>query len=240
MQISTLKASKREIKGKEISKKLRRQGLIPAVVYGDGVNISVQIESKVLSLAVAQNPSGHPIVELEVDGSDFNSHVILKETQRDPISGNIIHVDFLKVDMTKKLSITVPIKITGKSKGVIEDGGLINLVHRQLDIEAFPNAIPETVEVDITELRLNESIHISDLKLSDDVTILEEPGIAIVSVVAPKVEVKEEEVVEGEEGEEGAAEGAEGEAKEGGEEAKAEGKSEGGEAKDKKSGEKDS
>ena len=198
MQISNLKVSKREIKGKEISKKLRRQGIVPAVVYGDGVNFSVQIEKKLLSNVMAKNPTGHPIVELEVADSDFNSHVMLKETQRDPISGDIIHADFFKIDMTKKVTITVPIKIDGKSKGVLEEGGVLNVVHRELTIEALPNAIPETINIDISHLALNESFHISDIHLSDNIKILDDPGIALVSVVSPKVEVKET-VAEGEE-----------------------------------------
>lgn len=209
MQISNLKVSKRETQGKEISRKLRRQGIVPAVVYGGGVNFSVQIEKRALSHVMAKNPTGHPIVELEVADSDFNSHVMLKETQRDPISGDIIHADFLKIDMTKKVTITVPLKIEGKSKGVTEEGGVLNVVHRELNIEALPNAIPESISIDISHLALNDSIHISDIHLSDDIKILEDPEIAIVSVVSPKVEVKEEVAVEGEEA---AAEGEEGKA----------------------------
>ncbi|RMF92435.1 MAG: 50S ribosomal protein L25 [Candidatus Schekmanbacteria bacterium] len=233
MQITSLKVSKREKSGKEFSKKLRKKGIVPAIVYGNGINMPIQLEKREISHILAKNPSGHPIVELEVENEDFNSHVILKETQRDPVTGDIIHADFLKIDMTKKVTITVPIKITGKSKGVAEEGGLLNIVHRELDIEALPNAIPEAITVDISNLGLNESIHVSDIDLGSDVKILEDPGIAIVSVVSPKAEAKpaEEELAE-----EAAEEAVEGKVEE--EKKEAEGESSPAEAKEEEKTEK--
>ncbi|MBI5375615.1 MAG: 50S ribosomal protein L25 [Candidatus Schekmanbacteria bacterium] len=189
MQIATLKAAIREKTGKEFSKKLRSNGLIPANMHGGEKSLPLQVNTKLLLQIISKSHSEHPIVEIEFDGTNPNSHAILKELQRDPVLDTIVHADFLKIDMTKKIKVKVPVEIIGKSKGIIEDGGLLNLIHRELEIESLPGAIPEKISIDVTGLGLNETIHVADIPTGEDYKIVEEGTTAIVSIVLPREEV---------------------------------------------------
>jgi large subunit ribosomal protein L25 len=137
---------------------------------------------------------------------------MIKELQTHPVSGNFIHIDFYEIDMKRKIRVMVPIVTKGHSKGV-ELGGLLNIVRRELELFCLPGDIPESIEIDITDLDIGDSIHLDDIPLGEDVEISADVNFTIVTVLAPVVEEVEEEVEEEEL--EGAEEEAEGEDAEG-------------------------
>ncbi len=136
---------------------------------------------------------------------------IIKELQTHPVSGNLIHIDFYEVDMKRQIKVMVPVVTTGKSVG-IEEGGLLNIVRRELEVLCLPGDIPEAIEIDISEMAIGDSIHLEDVLLGENVEVVTDVNYTVVTVLSPKVE--EEEVEEEEEELEGAEEGEEGEAAE--------------------------
>jgi large subunit ribosomal protein L25 len=130
--------------------------------------------------------------------------VLIKELQRDPISGAYLHADLYAVDLQQKIHVSVPIQITGTPVGVSLGGGILDHATRELDVECLPNAIPEEFAVDVSELEVGQSVHVRDIKVLEGVEILNDPDVSIVSVVAPVV-VEEEAPAEEEEGVEGEA-----------------------------------
>jgi large subunit ribosomal protein L25 len=137
---------------------------------------------------------------------------MIKELQTNPVSGAFLHIDFYEIDMQRKINVSVPVVTRGKSAGV-EEGGLLQIVRREIELFCLPTAIPESIEVDISELTIGDSIHIREITLPGDVELPEDIDFTVITVLAPKVEeevVEEEELEEGEEAAE--EEGAEGEA----------------------------
>ncbi len=193
MKEIVLKARPREKVGKEHAKKLRRDGFIPAVVYGQGASsLPLEIEAKSFHALLRGGLGENMLVTLSIsDHKDGEKKVLIREIQRDPVRGDIVHVDFHEVSLTRKLAIQVPIHLIGMPEGV-KEGGILQHVLRELEVECLPTAIPEKIEVDVTLLKIGDSVHVSDLKL-ENVEILSDPQSSVVSVVPPTV-FKEPEV----------------------------------------------
>jgi len=187
MKEVTLKVRPREKRGKEYSKKLRKNGLIPAVVYGQKTaSLPLEVESKAFQVLLRQGLGENVLVTLTADDQKAKDRkVLIRELQRDPISGDIVHIDFHEISLTKKLSIQVPIHLTGIPVGVT-NGGILQHALRELEVECLPTAIPEKIDVDVTSLNIGDSIHVADLKL-EGVDVLSDPQSSIVSVVPPSV-----------------------------------------------------
>jgi large subunit ribosomal protein L25 len=137
---------------------------------------------------------------------------MIKELQTHPVSGHLIHIDFYEVDMNRKIKVMIPVVTTGHSVGV-EEGGMLNIVRRELEVFCLPGDIPETIEIDITDLTIGDSIHIEDVAMGDNIEVAADVNFTVVTVLSPKVE-EEEVAEEEEEGLEEGEEGAEGEAAE--------------------------
>jgi large subunit ribosomal protein L25 len=203
--MSVLTGKIREANGKSAARKLRTDECIPAVVYGLNDNVSLSINPKELSKLI-DDKGRNVLIELKVDGdSAENRNVVLKELQTHPLKPGWVHIDFLEIDISKKIKVKVPIFLVGVSPGE-KQGGIVNHIIRALEIESLPNAIPEKFEVDMSEVELNQMIRVSDLNLGESVQIVNDPNDIVLNVHLEKVK---EEAPEGEEGEEG-AEGAEG------------------------------
>jgi large subunit ribosomal protein L25 len=144
------------------------------------------------------------------NGKQVTKPAMIKELQSHPVSGNFIHIDFYEIDMNRKINVMIPVVTIGKSKGV-EDGGLLQIVRRELEVLCLPGDIPETIEIDITDLDIGDSVHMEEIPLGDNIELLSDANFTVVTIVSPKVE---EGVGEAEEGLEGAEEEAEGEAAE--------------------------
>ena len=164
MASSTLQAEKRDTRGKNEARRLRAQGRIPAVVYGgeQGKATEISVDPKVL-LRILHSESGvNTLIGLEGVGAG-DTRVLVKEYQLDPIYHKLLHVDFYQVAMDKALTVTVPILLKGEAKGVKQQGGIVDFVHRDIEIETLPGDIPENITVDISELMLNQGVRVRDI-----------------------------------------------------------------------------
>ena len=186
---ATLQAEKREGRGKNEARRLRATGRIPAVVYGaeKGKAVEIAVDPKSL-LRILHSESGvNSLIGLQLDG--INTRVLVKEYQLDPIGHKLLHADFYQVAMDKTLTVTVPIVMKGEAKGVKQQGGIVDFVHREIEIECLPGDIPEHIAVDVTELMLNQGLRVRDLASAGAKWApVSDPDMMIVHVVALKVE----------------------------------------------------
>ena len=191
----------RDKTGKAATREVRRNGEIPAVLYGlkDNLSFSVCPENlKDILTAKGQNA----LIDLNLEGNKKRK-VILKEFQSHPLKERWVHVDFLEVDVTKTVKVSVNVHLIGKSAGE-KMGGLVNQVLKSIHVECLPVDIPQSVDLDVTAVELGQVLHVSDLSLPDKVKILHQPNEVILSVHLEKV--KEEETTEDEELAEGETE----------------------------------
>jgi large subunit ribosomal protein L25 len=186
---ATLKADKRDGRGKNEARRLRASGRIPAVVYGAEKNkaVEVSVDPKML-LRILHSESGvNTLIGLQLDGGD--TRVLMKEYQLDPIGHKLLHADFYQVAMDKTLIVTVPVVLKGEAKGVKQQGGIVDFVHREIEIEVLPGDIPENIAVDVTELMLNQGLRVRDLQIEGAKwKPTSDADMMIVHVVAPKAE----------------------------------------------------
>jgi large subunit ribosomal protein L25 len=214
METVEIVVSRREGTGKGVARRMRSQGFVPGVLYGPKRAVAhVTIASEELERRLAPLEGSHLIRLKHVDGSDAELHermVLLRETQRHPVTGRILHADFYEVDLTERLTVSVPLHFTGKAAGVVA-GGILQPVLREVEVECLPTEIPEFVGVDVTGLGIHDAVHIADLILPDGVTAVGEPTQTVVTVLSPTVETRPGEGAETT-AEGGAAEGAASEA----------------------------
>ena len=186
---ATLQAEKREGRGKNEARRLRASGRIPAVVYGaeKGKAVEIAVDPKTL-LRILHSESGvNTLIGLQLDGGD--TRVLVKEYQLDPIDHKLLHADFYQVAMDKALTVTVPIVLKGEARGVKQQGGIVDFVHREIEIEVLPGDIPENITVDVSELMMHEGVRVRDLKTEGAKwTAISDPDMMIVHVVALKAE----------------------------------------------------
>ena len=214
MEQIDLKVQVREKTGKGPARALRREGRIPAILYGQKTDsIMLSIDFKEFEQIVKKVNIGSVLLNLQIqNGKTITRPAMIKELQTNPVTGAFLHVDFYEIDMQRKITVSVPVVTRGKCAGV-EEGGLLQIVRRELELFCLPTAIPEAIEVDITDLTIGDSIHVLEIDLPGDVELPEETDFTVVTVLAPKVEEEPEEEEELEEGEEALEEeGAEGEA----------------------------
>ena len=199
MAKSVLNVETRVRTGKGGSRKVRQDGLVPAVVYGKGVeSINLRLDPKALQQAVATEAGWNTLITLKGDGPFDGLVVILKDMQIDAIRRNPMHVDFLAIDLNKTLAVMVPVQPVGKSKGEIE-GGTLQLVRHEVEVYCLPTNIPTSLEIDVTALNIGEVVHIDELSLPEGVESQHDVNFTVLTVVGRMAE----EVEVGEEGEEG-------------------------------------
>ncbi len=208
----------RQVTGKKVAA-LRRSGVLPGNVYGRGLaSVSVQINTEALDKALKAS-SANEVIDLKIDGESQTRPVVVQKLQRHPITNGPLHAEFYQVSLTEKMHAEVPLVVIGQSEAVITYNGVLMNALTAIMVEALPLDLPSSIEVDITPLEeLEQSLHVSDLPIPSNVTVLTDAEVMVVKVSTPRVSLEEEEeaaAAEGEEGEEGAAEGGE-EAAEGG------------------------
>ena len=187
---ATLKAESRGGRGKNEARRLRASGKIPAIVYGTEKNkaLEIAVDPRTL-LRILHSESGvNTLIGLEGAGLAAGGKVLVKEYQLDPIDHKLLHADFYAVAMDKTLEVTVPIVIKGEPKGVKQQGGVVDFVNREIEVECLPGDIPEHIDVDISELMLHQGIRVRDLPTSDKWKPVSEADMMIVHVVTIKVE----------------------------------------------------
>jgi large subunit ribosomal protein L25 len=189
---SVLEGKSREGSGKGFARRLRAQGFVPAVVYGKHLKAPSQIavDPKAIRAAVMTPHKLNTLITLKIAGAT-DLQVLLKDIQVDPVSRDVLHADFIAVRENEQVKVNVPVVLVGRPQGVAE-GGILNQVRRELEVFALPHAIPEKIEVDVSALKVAESLHVNDVKMPAGVTVKSHVNYTVAVVAIPE---KEEVVV---------------------------------------------
>ena len=201
MELIELKANIRTKVGNGPARALRREGKLPAVLYGPETNsILLSVGISDVEAALKKGKFGQVLLSLVIqNGETMTRSVMIKELQIHPVSKDYLHVDFYEINMDRKIRTNVPVVAKGKSKGV-EAGGTLQVVRHELEVSCLPMEVPEVIEIDVTDLEIGDSIHVDEISLKGNIEISSEVNFTIVTVLSPtKVE---EEVIEEEEEEE--------------------------------------
>lgn len=186
----TLEVERRETTGKEVAKKLRREGRVPAVVYGAHRDpVAITVDRKAVSELIQKGEHGiRSVFLLKMAGTDQQRHAMIKEVTIDPISRKMMHIDFVRVLMDEKVRVTIPVHLNGTAFGV-KEGGLLDWQIREIHIECFPNAIPDSIEVDVAPLGVHDYLRVKDLTAGEGVKVLDDPERVVVGVTVARAEV---------------------------------------------------
>ena len=205
MIIVEMNAIKRDALGKQANNKIRKSGLVPAVVYGrNKENLNISIDGKELKKVLSGTEAReNTIISISVEGLDEKRKVLLKEAHLDTLTSAPLHFDFYEITDGEKLKLVCPLNFIGKPEGV-KNGGVIQTLSNQVTIECVPENIPNEITVDISSMNIGDTLFVSDLPSEEGVTILSNPKSTTISILAPRVVTEETTETEGtEEGEEG-------------------------------------
>ena len=197
----TVQAKERQEVGKGPNRRLRTQGKIPAVLYGQGLEtLSVSVDSGDVDQILCSETGHNTIFKLQV-GSN-STDVLIRDYQLDPVKGTLLHADFQAVAMDKKMTFAVPVQAVGTASGVTA-GGVLDMVLRKIELECFPTDVPDYIPVDVTELEIGDSVRVEALQIElSRISVLSDPDLVILSIVPPHVEEEPEVIPEEEELEE--------------------------------------
>jgi len=184
-----VEAQERTDLGKNASRRLRKGGGVPGVVYGLDrppfpVGIGARRIEEVLSLETGRNT----IFTMSLTGQDRSRAVMIKALQRDPVTERLVHVDFVRVDLAKSVRVSVPLRLIGIAEGVKTEGGILEFVLRQVEVQCLPSDIPEHIDLDVSALHLNQHLSVKELPVRERVTILDDPDSIVCVVAVPKEE----------------------------------------------------
>jgi large subunit ribosomal protein L25 len=189
MEFVDLRVERRTGTGKGVARGLRRQGQIPAILYGEGEPISLTADPKVLLRALGTEAGENVILNLTiVDGKDFTRKAMVKEVQVDPVTGKPLHADFLAISMERPIEVEVPVEVAGVAQGVKDEGGILDQILREIRVRCLPVAIPDRIGLDVSSLDIGDVLHVSDLPIPEGVELLTDREQAVVMVAAPAVE----------------------------------------------------
>ncbi|MFO7554067.1 MAG: 50S ribosomal protein L25/general stress protein Ctc [Desulfobacterales bacterium] len=194
MELIELKTNTRTTTGNGPARRLRKEGQVPAVLYGSKAEtVLLSINSHSLDMILKGGGAGQVLFNLVIheDGETRTSLAMIKELQIHPVSRNFLHVDFYEINMDQKIKVKVPVVTTGKSAGV-ELGGMLQIVRRELEVQCLPLSVPESIVIDITDLDIGDSVHVGDISLEGEIEILEDGHYTVVNILSPKMEEAEE------------------------------------------------
>src|SRR5258706_10655389 len=175
--------------GKNASRRLRHQGLIPGIVYGAKKDpVAVVIDPKKLLEILHSESGANTLFQLNLSDKEARRHVMIKEYQVDPVKGALMHADFVRIQMDEVIEVDVPVQVTGEATGVKLDGGILDHVTRQIRVSCLPGDIPEHVTLDVTPLKIGDALRVADLPKSDRYRILNDPDMTLVVVSPPAKE----------------------------------------------------
>ena len=174
---------------KNHARRVRVSGLIPAVVYGAGQpSVAVTVDPRIITRILHSDAGHNTIFELTIEGGE-NGKAMIVDWQNEPIKGTLLHIDLKRIAMDKKMRVSVPVQLTGTAEGVKTQGGVLNQVMHEVEVECLPGDIPSHIDVDVTSLQMNGAIHISDLPHSDKLKFLGEEEALVAQVSAVKEDV---------------------------------------------------
>ncbi len=206
MELIEIKTKIRTTTGNGPARRLRMSGRIPAVLYGPKTEaVLLSVNKGDLELLFKKGGIGQVVLNLVIqkNGETTTRPAMIKELQTHPVSRNFIHIDFYEIKMDQKITAKIPVVTTGIAKGV-ELGGILQIIRRELEVECLPLEVPESIEIDISDLDVGDSIHVGKIRLESELEFLEDDNYTVVTVLTPKLEEEEpeeEEEVEGEEAE---------------------------------------
>jgi large subunit ribosomal protein L25 len=179
----------RSDRGKNAAGRIRRAGGVPGVLYGLGQPpFAVSVGSRRVEEVLATETGKNTIFTLALSGQDKTRAAMIKALQRDPLTERLVHVDFVRVDLDKAVRVSVPLRLVGIAEGVKNEGGLMEFVHRLLEVECLPTNIPDHIELDVTALHVNQHLSVKDIAAIANVTVLDEPDTIVCVVAIPKEE----------------------------------------------------
>ncbi len=185
----SIDVQKRTQTGTNANRRLRQSGKIPAVVYGGGKDtVPIELTRKTLIDLLKSGETENAIFLLKLGDTGQERHAMIHDMQVDPLTRQIVHIDFQRIVMTEKVKVQVPIELVGTAYGVKTEGGMIDFVHREVMVESLPGDIPKHIDVDVTELHIGHHVEAKDLKLPEGVTLAEEPDRVILSLGHTKAE----------------------------------------------------
>src|SRR5580765_983800 len=190
---AVLEATVRDSRGKNEARRTRAGGKVPAVVYGTtgggkAEATAIAVEPKALRKILHSESGANTLISLKISGAKGDTRVLVKEYQLDPITHQILHADFYRIAMDKVLLITVPITVKGEAPGVKQQGGILEYVHRQVEVECLPGDIPEHIEINIGELMLHQGVRVRDVAMNPKVKVITDADTMLVHVIMPKAE----------------------------------------------------
>lgn len=196
MERLQIKAKLREERGKGAARKARAAGKIPGIIYGVGQEpLPLTVNHHDFDTALKGVESTNMVIDLEIEGKETVT-VMLRDYQVDILRRNFTHLDFLKIDLTKKIKVEVPVHLVGSPPGV-KEGGILEHVRRHLEVRCLPNAIPNSIDVDVSHLNIGDTVHIHDVKLPEGVEVVASTDVTLAAVVEPAAEKVEEPTEEG-------------------------------------------
>jgi len=188
MAIVVLQGKIRTGAGKGVARKSRMRGNIPGIIYGEGeASIPFEADGDDFRALIHTVSGENVIVDLKLEGDTSDRKAIIREIQRDPLKGTILHFDLQHISLTEKVTVDVPIVVLGVPTGVKDFGGILEFILREVKVECLPTEIPPKIEIDVTPLKIGDSIHVSDLAV-EKVTVLTDPDRPVVTVVPPAAE----------------------------------------------------
>jgi len=190
VSVNALVVEARQATGKGAARKLRAAGRIPGILYGRGRDtLPVSLDPRVLD-RILRASGANTLLDVTIEGAELGETVALvKELQRHPLRGEIVHADLYQVDLTRTVEVEVPVHLVGKPRG-IEFGGILDHSLREVTIECLPRAIPDVIEVDVTELEIGDVLHVRDLPVPEGVTLLSDPDLGVAHVALPAAEAE--------------------------------------------------
>ena len=189
---ATLEATRRDTIGKNEARRTRRQGLVPAVLYGattDGAReaTAIAVNPRALLRILHSESGANTLISLQLAGGG-DTRVLVKEFQLDPVTHEVLHADFYRVAMDKVIQVTIPVIVKGEPKGVKQQGGVLEFIRREIEIECLPGDIPENVEVNVDELMLHQGVRVRELAINPKWQPVSDPDMMLVHVIMPKAE----------------------------------------------------
>lgn len=189
---ATLEAVKRDTRGKNEARRLRASGKIPAVVYGaqkageTGSNLPIAVDPKPLLRLLHSGSGVNTLITLKVDG-EGDSRVLVKDFLLDPVTHHMLHADFVRVNMDRRITVTVPVVLKGEARGVKVEGGVIDIVHREIELEALPLEIPNSIEVDVSNMGLNDAVYVRDVAQGQTWRAISDADMMLLHIITPRV-----------------------------------------------------
>lgn len=187
MERITISAEKRIEVGKGPARSLRRKDMIPAVLYRGGDSQPIKFSKKELLKFINLTAGQQVMVNLQFEDGT-NKLALMKDYQVDPVKGDLLHADFFEVSLTEKVKVSVHVSIVGEPIGVKRDGGILQYLLREIEVECLPDRIPSNIKLDISNLEIGQSLHVGNIKLEEGIKVLTDPDEVIVNVVAPVIE----------------------------------------------------